>query len=89
MAEFEKLQAFGQWLVNRREVLKSELAAIAADRTKPPAAIRIKAGHVEDTTAILMTFKELYEGDLNKFRQDHLGIEPETEEGAKDDSNPE
>jgi len=80
MSDHDKMMAFGHWLTARRDLLKNELFALSVDRNKPIDAIRIKAGHVEDCSAVLAAFTELYNSELKTFNREFLGIEPEKEE---------
>lgn len=86
MSEHDKMMAFGHWLQLRRENLKNELVALATDRAKPVDAVRIKAGHIEDCTHVLVAFTELYNGELNKFMEGYLGQPPSEEEESTDES---
>lgn len=86
MSDHDKMMAFGHWLAERRVVVQAELCAIAVDRTKPIDAIRIKAGHVEAYGFVFEVFRELYNGDLNKFKVERLGHQPEPEEESHGDS---
>ena len=80
MSDHDKLYAFGSWLASRRVVLNGELQALSSNRDAPIAAIRIKAGHIEAYAQVFEAFKELYEGDVDKFKQERLGIASNDEE---------
>lgn len=88
MSDLDKMMAFGHWLSERRVYLTAELCSLAADRTKPVDAIRLKAGHLENMELVLRAFKDLYNGDLNKFLEEYLGRTPEPEESDGDSSSP-
>jgi hypothetical protein len=85
VSDLDKMMAFGSWLTARRLQLHSELFALSVNRAVPVDAIRIKAGHLENTVQILEVFAELYNGDLQKFMQEHLGQEPEKEDKESED----
>lgn len=85
MSDLDKMMAFGSWLTARKLQLHSELFALSANRSMPVDAIRIKAGHLENTVQILDLFAELYKGDLQKFMEEHLGQAPEKEEKESTD----
>lgn len=80
MSDLDKMMAFGHWLTMRREQLTNELLQMSVSVKYPEAAIRVKAGHIESTTHILDAFKELYNGELNKFKVSKLGHPEESEE---------
>jgi hypothetical protein len=88
MSEHDKMMAFGHWLTNRVEQQRIELFSLSINRKAPIDAIRIKAGHIEDSVAILSVFTELYKGDLNKFNVDYLGAKPEKEEEKESADGP-
>lgn len=81
MSDLDKMMAFGHWLTMRREQLNQELLQMTVSIKHSEAAIRVKAGHIESTTHILDVFKELYNGQLNKFKTSYLG-HPEEEEDS-------
>ncbi len=70
----------------KREQTLSELYAVSVSRLHTESVIRVKAGHVEAFTQALEAFKELYNGDLNKFMTEYRGQEPEEEEESDGDS---
>lgn len=80
MSELDKMMAFGHWLSERRAQFASELLQMGTQAKYTEAAIRVKAGHVEAFSMALTAFKDLYDGDLNKFMKEYLGQEPEDEE---------
>ena len=85
MSDFDKMVAFGHWLELKRVQMHNELFATAVSKLHPESVIRVKAGHVEAFTQVLETFRELYNGDLNKFMVDYLGQAPEEEEESDKD----
>jgi hypothetical protein len=80
MSDHDKMMAFGHWLSLKHDQEVRELSALAADRSKPIDAIRIKAGHVESSMFILQAFTDLYKEDLGKFNEKWLGKPPDAEE---------
>lgn len=85
MSELDKMMAFGHWLTARQVDHGAQLVALSINAKVPVDALRVKAGHLEATTHILAAFKELYNGDLNKFKQEYLGEQPEEEEKESKD----
>ncbi len=85
MSDFDKMVAFGHWLELKRQQMTAELVAASTSRMHPEATIRVKAGHVEAFTQTLEAFKDLYNGDLNKFMHEYLGQAPEEEEESDKD----
>lgn len=81
MSDLDKMMAFGNWLTQRGNQMSAELFALSVNTKVPVDALRIKAGHVEATGHILAAFKDLYNGDINKFMQEYLGQVPEEEAG--------
>ncbi len=77
MSDLDKMMAFGSWLTSKRLQLLTELFSLSINRDAPVDSIRIKAGHIECITQVLGVFKELYDGDLNKFMEEYLGQKPE------------
>lgn len=80
MSELDKMMAFGHWLNERRVQLGNELVQMSTSSKYPESAVRVKAGHVEAFNMVLAAFKELYDGDLNTFLKEYLGMTPEEEE---------
>ncbi len=80
MSDHDKMMAFGNWLTQRGTQLQNELFSLSINVKAPVDAMRIKAGHFEATAHILAAFKDLYNGDLNKFMEEYLGQEPEEED---------
>lgn len=80
MSDYEKLTAYGSWLTSRKVILTGELYALSINRDSPLDAIRIKAGHLEATSAALEAFTELYHGDVGTFMKERLGASPEDDE---------
>lgn len=80
MSELDKMMAFGHWLSERRAQLNGELIQMSTQAKYPEASVRVKAGHVEAFSMVLIAFKDLYDGELNKFMKEYLGQEPEDEE---------
>lgn len=80
MSELDKMMAFGHWLSERRTQLNVELIQMSTQAKYSEAALRVKAGHVEAFGMVFLAFKDLYDGDLNKFMKEYLGREPEEEE---------
>ncbi len=80
MSDLDKMMAFGNWLTQRGQQLSSELYSLSINVKAPVDALRIKAGHVEATGHILAAFKDLYNGDLNKFMEEYLGQKPQEED---------
>lgn len=85
MSDFDKMVAFGHWLELKRQQTLAELFSTAVSRLHTEATIRVKAGHVEAFTMCLEVFKELYNGDLSKFMNEHLGQPLEEEEESDRD----
>ena len=79
MSDLDKMVVFGRWLTERGIMLQRDLYSLSVNAKAPIDAIRVKAGHVECTAHILAAFKDLYNGDLNKFTQEYLGETPEEE----------
>lgn len=77
------MMAFGAWLASRREQVRVELFVTSINSKQSPAAIRVKAGHVEALSHVLEAFTELYKGDVKAFRVQYLG-EEETKEEESD-----
>lgn len=77
MSDHDKMVAFGRWLISMQAKYSSELFDLSINRATPPAAIRIKAGHVEASGFILNAFRELYNGELDQFLKERLGIDPD------------
>jgi hypothetical protein len=88
MSDHDKMLAFGSWLTSKRLQLLSELYSLSINRDSPVDAIRIKAGHIECITQVLEVFKELYNGDLNKFMEEYLGQKPEEEDDKESIDGP-
>lgn len=80
MSDTDKMMAFGHWLASRQTQLGAELFATSVNSKATVDQIRVKAGHLEAYAQVFGAFKELYNGDLNKFNQEYLGINPEEED---------
>lgn len=85
MSDYDKMVAFGRYLTEGTIKYRAELMNLCQDVTKPIDAIRLKAGHTEAYAEILSVFSELYEGDLEKFKESYL--EGYKEEKEKDESS--
>lgn len=85
MSELDKMMAFGQWLTLRKSTVNSELFQLSVNANHTVDKIRVKAGHLEALQHVLEAFTELYNGDLNKFKEAHLGVKPESEEESQED----
>lgn len=77
MSDHDKMVAFGTWLGSRRIQLRDELYLLTVNANRPEAALRVKAGQIEAMDHIFGAFRELYNGDLNKFNESYLGVKPE------------
>ena len=80
MSDHDKMMAFGHWLTLKKSQLHDELFQTSVNAQRPPAAIRVKAGHIEAYNQVLEVFTELYKGDVNKFMESYLGRAPDKEE---------
>jgi hypothetical protein len=85
MSDLDKMMAFGNWLTSRKAQLTMELYSLSLNTKLPIGTIRIKAGHLEATQHVLDAFKDLYNGDLNKFMEEYLGQAPEEEDKESTD----
>ncbi len=88
MSDIDKMMAFGSWLASRQTQLGAELFATSVNPKATVDQVRIKAGHLEATAHIFEAFKDLYNGDLNKFLHEYLGQEPEEDKESNDVSQP-
>lgn len=80
MSDRDKMMAFGNWLSERIQATQLELYALSVNAKVPVDALRVKGGHLESLGFVMHAFKELYNGDLNKFMVEYLGQKPEEEE---------
>jgi hypothetical protein len=85
MSDFDKMVIFGKYLTEGLIKNRDQLMSTCAQVNNTSDAIRLKYGHVEAYTEILNVFTELYEGDLEKFKEAY--IEGYKEEKEKDDTN--
>jgi hypothetical protein len=85
MSEFDKLFAFGQYLTERCGQLQLELNAMCLNDSIKIESIKRKSGHLESTQVILQAFGELYQGDLNKFKEEYLDIKEDNEDSKGTD----
>lgn len=81
MSDYDKMVAFGRYLTETLIRRRDELMSNCSNIERPVDAIRLKYGHVEAYTEILNVFSELYEGDLEKFKESYFdGYKEEKEE---------
>jgi hypothetical protein len=83
MSDLDKMMAFGSWLSARAQQLQLELYSLSVNSKVPVDAIRVKAGHIEATGHVLAAFKDLYNGDINKFMEEYLGQRPEEDKESE------
>ena len=84
MSDYDKMVAFGRYLTETLIRRRDELMSNCSNIERPIDAIRLKYGHVEAYTEILNVFSELYEGDLEKFKESYF--DGYKEEKEKDES---
>jgi hypothetical protein len=81
MSDFDKMVIFGRYLTQGLIKYRDQLMSNCSDISKPIDAIRLRSGHVEAYTEILNVFTELYEGDIEKFKEAYIeGYKEEKEE---------
>jgi hypothetical protein len=72
MSDFDKMVAFGKYLTQGLIKYRDQLMSECSNIDRPIDAIRLKYGHVEAYTEILNVFTELYEGDIEKFKESYI-----------------
>jgi hypothetical protein len=81
MSDFDKMVIFGRYLTQGLIKYRDQLMSNCSDISKPIDAIRLRSCHVEAYTEILNVFTELYEGDIEKFKEAYIeGYKEEKEE---------
>lgn len=87
MSDSDKMMAFGNWLARRQTQLGAELFSLSVNTKVPVDALRIKAGQLEAVVHVFEAYKDLYNGDINKFMVEYLGQEPEEDKESTTDGS--
>lgn len=89
MSEHDKMMAFGHWLAERQAQARAELVQMGGSIKYPEAALRVKSGQIEAFDLTFTAFRDLYNGDLNKFMKQYLGRQLEGDDEEETDGSSE